>query len=525
MNIRVKLRIVTTFTLIGLSSITAATLWGLQTIQAAHDTAERRSLSVEELLEIKVSAVSTILLDPSQQDTKDIFNAAGKSITERGPRILGTIKREALRNELKGILDQWDSYNNASLQLIKQAATDPKGANEEVRPLYEKTFQPLYERLEKFITQRHADAQLASSEASTVSSRVFWLNTSLVITIAIINLLVVLSVSRSLQSSLNGILEHLKPLSQGDLTQRLPDRGRDELDAIAASVNNFVGELQAIVQRTRNRSANLAVAAVQLSSSATNVLESANHQSDATSSAAASVEEFSVGIDQVADNAARAEQQASESGELSRKGGSDVQSAIAEVQRIEDAVGEASRQMAVLGQQAQDIGNIVNVIKEVADQTNLLALNAAIEAARAGEQGRGFAVVADEVRKLAERTASSAQEITDMVNTVQQSTENASAVMLQGNALVAQSVHQIQSTGESMQRINESSSGVVGSVVEISAALREQRLAGAEIARNIERIAQMTEGGRTSAAEISGATQQLERLAQELQSEVAHFRA
>src|SRR5699024_8662469 len=90
-----------------------------------------------------------------------------------------------------------------------------------------------------------------------------------------------------------------------------------------------------------------------------------------------------------------------------------------QMKKIDTMVNVAAQKMEGLDKHAQDISELVSIIQDIAEQTNLLALNAAIEAARAGEHGQGFAVVADEVRKLAEQSSHSVQNITSIVDRIQ----------------------------------------------------------------------------------------------------------
>jgi methyl-accepting chemotaxis protein len=156
------------------------------------------------------------------------------------------------------------------------------------------------------------------------------------------------------------------------------------------------------------------------------------------------------------------------------------------------------------------------VIKEIADQTNLLALNAAIEAARAGESGRGFAVVADEVRKLAERTTRSTQEISQHDCAIQSGSRDAVSSMQSGRQ-PGQRGRCAGHAGRRSDRRNwRQCQQVVDSVAHISSALREQSVASAEIARNVERVARMAGENCAAVAGNAGTAAQLESLSEGL---------
>ncbi|MBA4709540.1 methyl-accepting chemotaxis protein [Aquitalea aquatica] len=317
----------------------------------------------------------------------------------------------------------------------------------------------------------------------------------------------------------------VEQIRQGDLTghdENYP-KARDEAIQIAHGIQEMRSGLREIVKSIQMNAHNVADSARELSSMAEQVASGAQHQAEATSQAAATIEQLTVSINHVADNSDEAKRQSLQTGGLARDGGKEVIDSVTRIKDVSHAVSGTSTQMNMLSNEVQKIDTIVTVIRDVADQTNLLALNAAIEAARAGEMGRGFAVVADEVRKLAERTTTSAQEITQMINSIQHGVTRVVGSMDSSLESVEAVSSSTALASQTIERIGNSTHAIERSIANITDALGEQRIASQSLAQNMERVSHMAEENSATVEELATTSAQLSSLSHELQGITARF--
>jgi len=327
------------------------------------------------------------------------------------------------------------------------------------------------------------------------------------------------------------INDAVKSLSAGDLTRRAAVSTRflgkdmdDEIVSLGKSVDGMADNVSEVIGRIAESSTLLASASEELSASATQISAGAGRQSSQTAQVATAMEEMNATVMEVARNSQQVAESARDAQNIALDGGNVVEQAIRAMQDVSESTSVTARTIKALGKNSEEIGTIVSVINDIADQTNLLALNAAIEAARAGEQGRGFAVVADEVRKLAERTTRATREISEMINTIQAGTGKAVEAMSEGINKVDNGVRLANRAGDALKQIVTGVENVTGRITHIATSAEEQSTTADDIARNMESIAEVAKSNVAATGEVTNATEEMARLAAELQEIVARFR-
>ena len=269
----------------------------------------------------------------------------------------------------------------------------------------------------------------------------------------------------------------MRQLADGKLSYRMDGKYQGVFADIQDVLNSSIETIAKTVMAIQSSSNSLRDATTSIGAAAGDLAQR-------TESNAATLEETTSALSELAD-AVRVAAQAADEARAQALG---VKSQAA---KGNDVVNDTVTAMQGIKESAASITKIIDVIDNIAFQTNLLALNAGVEAARAGEAGRGFAVVATEVRELAARSSDAAQEISELINQSSRRVDD-------GVELVDQSGEALSAIAVSVEDISERIENIAASSNEQSTGIKEITSASGLLDSSTQENAAMFE--ETSAA-------------------------
>ena len=343
-----------------------------------------------------------------------------------------------------------------------------------------------------------------------------------------LGLLLTLTTAWLLSRSITQPLEELKALAAriaaGDLSQPVRCEGADEITDVQRSLEQMQASLRDTLHAIQGSATQLASAAEQMHAITDQTARGIHQQNEEIQMAATAVTEMSAAVDEVARNANHTSDSSREAEQTAQAGRKQVGITRDTIVQLTGKLDGTSATISRLAQEAIAIGQVLEVIRTIAEQTNLLALNAAIEAARAGDQGRGFAVVADEVRALAQRTQSSTQEIERMISAIQSASQESVGAMQQSSEFAKRSQELASEADNALVQIAERISQINEMNLVIASAAEEQAQVAREVDRNLVAIRDIAEQSADGASQTSTASDELARLAGQLNQMVGRFR-
>ncbi len=367
---------------------------------------------------------------------------------------------------------------------------------------------------------------------------------NIIIAAIFINISIFISLFTSLRKivikPITHVIEGLIDIAEGegDLTKRLDDTRKDEIGQLAKWFNLFLEKLQNMIKNIAEHSGTIDVSSVELKELSGIMTTSANEMttfSNTVSSAAeemstnitsisAAMEESSTNIDMVA---AAAEEMTSTINEISKnseRSRAITSEAVTQSGKASDSVGE-------LGIAAQEIGKVTETITDISEQTNLLALNATIEAARAGEAGKGFAVVANEIKELARQTAEATMDIKQKISDIQGSSNGIVSIIGDVTKVISDINDIVSATATAVEEQSVTSKEIAGNVAQASQGIQDvnenlaqSSTATGEITKDIAGVNQVANEVSNSCSQMSTNTQNLSKLAEQLNSLVGKFK-
>lgn len=456
-----------------------------------------------------------------QSKLDDAITALKRNVNEyqkvvKDPQIKKTL------TETQALFKEYWSYNDQFLKLVDAKLVDPIASLREntILPLTNEISAKLDSMIEREMTLIDRTSDTASGVADTAHMAVI---TALVVVVILLAIFAFL-LTRSIVVPINAAVKFAQTIAARDLTQSIDVEGDDEAAVLLRELNKTKDELRNSMGMISESSEQLASTSEELNSVTDESTKTIQQQSSELEQAATAVNELTTAIETVAHDAQSASTSSTNADDRAQFGNERVRETVTAIEQLAQEIGDSSSSVTELAEKVTDITKVLEVIRGIAEQTNLLALNAAIEAARAGESGRGFAVVADEVRSLAHKTQQSTVEIEEMVEAINSSSDRSVSTMQQSMDRATNTLDIAREAGEALQQIAQAVSEINTHNTSIASAAEEQANVARDVDENLVSIRDLSNSTASGAQQTSASSQELSRLAVDLNNLVERFK-